>query len=177
MRQRRSLVACVISAITLTVASCGDDNGGGQLTAEEFFIELEVLGDEYEAATDEQEANLEQSMETATTEEERVAVFVGFTQDGSATLEGFVDGMAELNAPDDLTEFQDRAVSAGRAAIDSLNDITTALGDVSTDDELQAVLMEGDTQEAFDRFNAICFEAQTLADDAGVDVDYECEEQ
>jgi len=116
-------------------------------------------------------------MEAATSEEERVEAFVSFTQDGAVALEDFIDGIAELNAPDELAEFQDRAVSAGREAIESLNDVVSALGDVSTEAELQAVLAEGGTQEPFDRLNAICFEAQALADDAGVDVDYDCEQE
>ncbi len=175
MRRTRWSIACVTSALALLVAGCGDDNGGGRLTVEEFFVALEVLDDEYEAATDEQAADLERAMGTATSEEERVAAFVVRTENGSAALRVFVDGLAELNAPAELADLQDRAVSAGRAAGDSLNDITTALGDVSTGGGLEAVLAGGATREAFDRFRAICFEAQTLADDAGVDVAYDCE--
>lgn len=176
MRQRRWLGAAVAAAFTLSAAGCGDDDGG-QLTTEEFFVALEVLGDDYDATSEDLEASFEESMVTATSAEDTIAAFVSFTEDGSGALEGFVDGIAELNAPSELTEFQDRAVSAGRAAIDSLNDMTTALSEVSSEDEFEAVLAGGDTQEVFDRFNDICYEAQSLADDAGVVVDYECEEE
>ena len=144
-------MTCVISTLALTVAGCGDDNGGGPLTAAEFFVALEVLSDEYEAATDEQEADLERTMETATSEEERVAAFADRTGDGSATLRVFVDGLAELNAPAELAELQDRAVSAGRAAVDSLNEITAALGDASTGDGLEAVKSASSSPRATSR--------------------------
>ena len=97
-----------------------------------------------------------------------------WAEDGVVVLEDFVNGYEQLNAPDDLSEFQDRAVSTGREAIDSLNDWVTALDDVTT--EAEFVDSFDPVGEAFGRFNEICVEAQGLADDAGVDVTYDCDD-
>ena len=177
MGLKRWLVASVLGVLAPIVAGCGGDDDGGQLTGEEFFQALAVLDDEYEAAGDELEASFEPAMERAASDEERIAVFVSFTEDGAVVLEDFVDGIASLNAPDELIDFQDGAVSAGQAVIDSLEQVLSALGDVSTEEELVAVLAGAGTQEPFGRFNAICLEAENLAEDAGVDVDYDCEQE
>jgi hypothetical protein len=100
-----------------------------------------------------------------------------FVREGVAALEDFADGIAELNPPEELQDLQDRTVSAMRAGTDVLNDVVSDLGNTSTMQEAQTILAEAPAQQPFDSMAAVCFEAQAMADDAGVDVDYDCAEE
>jgi ABC-type glycerol-3-phosphate transport system substrate-binding protein len=179
VKQKRWLLVVVLGALALIVAGCGGDNGDEQLTEEEFYLALEELDDEFTAANEDVQAELEQAIEGATSEEERVEAIVSSTEAGTATLEDFIDGVAELNPPDELTEWQDQFVSAGRAAVDAQNDFVSALGEASTEAELQTIAQEAfqQLQEPFGKLDALCVEAQGSADDAGVEVDYNCEDE
>jgi hypothetical protein len=170
--RRRGLFFGVLAVLGVIVAGCGDSDGD-QLATEEFFLEIGVLDKDYTAAIYDLEAEQEEAMEGAASAEEVVETFVIFTEDGVVVVEDFVNGIEQLNAPDDLVEFQDRAVSTGREAIDSLNDLVAALDDVATEAE-QFALIESVYSETFGRLNDLRFEAQGRADDAGVDVTYDC---
>jgi hypothetical protein len=166
----RGLLFGVLAVLVLIVAGCGGN--GDQLTTEEFFLEVGVLDQVYTAANDDLEAKFDEAWEAAASEEEVVEAFAVYTEDGVVVLEDFVNGFEQLNAPDGLRDFQDRSVTAGRQAIDTMNELVTALDDVTT----EAGLIDSyePVGEEFERFNAICFEAQGRADDAGVDVAYDC---
>ncbi len=168
----RGLLFGVLAVLGLIMAGCGDSDGD-QLTTEEFFLELGALDQDYTAAIYDLEAEQEEALKAAASDEEVVETFVTFTEDGVVVMEDFVNGYEQLDAPDDLVGFQDRAVTAGREAIDSLNDLVTDLDDVTTEAEPLA-LIESVYQEVFGRLEALCVEAQGLADDAGVDVTYKC---
>jgi hypothetical protein len=177
----RVLLFVFLAVLGLVVAGCGDDDGD-QLATEEFFLEIGVLDKDYTAASEALEAELDEAMENiplgvevpAASLEEAVEAWLIWAEGGVVAMEDFVNGIEQLNAPDDLVEFQDRAVSTGRETTDSLNDWVTALDDITTQDEF--VDSFNPVGEAFERFNDLCYEAQGLADDAGVDVTYNCDD-
>ena len=180
MRTSLRKVFAVLSAMTLVlvfVVSCGDDDEEAQLTTEEYFLALDVLDDDYTAATEELEASFGQATQRATTEDEQIEALTAFVEDGAAALEDFVDGFAALSPPEELNELQDEAVSAGEAAIGVLNDLVGDLSGVTSMDEAQEVMAAAPTFEAFENLNAFCFEAESLADEAGVAVDYDCDDE
>ena len=177
----RVLLFGVLAVLGLIVAGCGDDDGD-QPATEEFFLEIGVLDKDTTAASEALDADLDEAMKSiplgvevpAASLEEAVEAYLIWAEGLVVVVKDIVNGYEQLNAPDDLTEFQDRAVSTGREAIDSLNDLVTALNDVTTQDEL--VNSFGPVGEALGRMNEICIEAQGLADDAGVDVTYDCDD-
>ncbi len=177
----RVLLFALLAVLGLVVAGCGGDDGD-QLATDEFFLELGVLDDDYTAASEALEAELDEAMESiplgvevpAASLEEAVEAWLTWAEGDVVVLEEFVNGIEQLNAPDDLVEFQDRAVNTGREAIDSLSDWVTTLDVVTTQDEF--VYSFNPVGGALERFNEICVEAQGLADDAGVDVTYNCDD-
>lgn len=172
----RYAIALGLAGLALISLTACDDESDDQLTVEEYFRALDLEDDAYAVTIGEREAEFSEDMEGAETFAEQLESFRDFTADGAGALEDFGDGVDALSPPDDLQNLHDRVVTAMRAGVDSLNDVVSALSDVSTEEEFRSVLMAGGTEETFERMAAACKEAQSAADDAGVDVEFECGE-
>jgi hypothetical protein len=152
--------------------SCRGGGGGDPLTLEEFFTELEALDAKFETDSNEIDAQSE-----GLSDEELLAQAPELFQEQADLVTEFVDGIEDLEAPDEAADLQEEAVSAGRAAVDSLEEALNESADAETLDEFFAVFEENtEFTAAVDRFDQVCLDAEALATENDITVDLNCEE-
>jgi hypothetical protein len=148
--------------------ACGD-GGGGELTLEEFFAEVQALDDELEERSNELDAQFD--------EEGTVEQAIDLLEQQGDLIDEFIDGIEDLNPPDEAADLQDEAVSAGREAAQAFQDILDSAADAASLDELFALFDTAETNPAFERFDEVCLDAEALAADNGISVDFSCEQE
>lgn len=159
-------VAVVVAALVV-LAACGDDDA---LSLDDYFAELAAAGQAYRAAGDVVEAGLDQTTDPLTDVKRLLPDF-------EPELDGFIEKLEGMAAPEAAAAAHDRAVTAGRAAADAYDDLLAGLEDITDLNGLMA-FFEGPEFTAFgaagERFSAACGALQTVADEENVDVDLNC---
>lgn len=176
MKIRFLLIAVAAAVLAIGATACGDD-GGDTLTLEEFLMEVEDLDTTYDERGDEIEAQFDEDIDNVTTVDEALDVGRQFFDDLLETLEDFIDGIDALNAPEEAQELQDTAVSAGRAAIDGFSDLIDEVNEAETEEDFADLVTGSNLESIFEEFGDVCEEAQAVADDNDIDVDFGCGEE
>ena len=168
---RVALVAVMVILVGALAAACGD--GGGELTLEEFFRELEAIDDEFEAEA----AALEPQFQVLTADT-TVAEVLPLLRAQSDLIEGFVDEIEDLKAPEEAQAIQDEAVIAGREVVETFDGLMEGAENVGTLEELITIFDEDAAfTAADDRFTQACLDAEQLAADNSITVDLNCNDE
>lgn len=172
----------------------GDDDGGGEddatdspvipsnlgveLSAQDYFTELDETFAEADAATEEALSDLESARTAAQDLDSEIAAIQAYL---ATELEVFSDAIGRLdvlNPPDDLERDHDDFLAAILDAANAASDLQFELDDVETDEEANALV--GEFEETVlaitERSDAACFNLQAAADAQSIDVDLDCEE-
>jgi len=170
-----TILLAAISALALAfgAVACGSSE---PLTLEEFMQELEALDNEYEERGNELNDSFDDEIADITEVDEAIDRSVQFFRDLSASLDSFVSGIEDLDAPEEAEQIQNNAVSAGRDALDAFDDLIAEAEEAETEAEFTAVTETADLQGVFAAFSAVCVEAQALADENDIDVSFNCNE-
>ncbi len=88
----------------------------------------------------------------------------------------FVDGLAELDPPEDAAELLDEAVSAGRDVAEQFGGLADEVEAAESIGEVIAVFETEEFNAAIERFDQTCLDAEQLAADNGIAVDLYCDE-
>lgn len=175
----RLLVSLFVAAL-LALGTIGVACGGDELTLEEYFQQIDVLGNDAEDEIDRLVEEFEEAIEGAETEEDVIEPFRDFF-DRSAAL--FGDVVSELESIDPPSEVEDAhnefvAVQAeGLELLEDLDERAQRAESASDFEELSAELDGPVFTDVSDRGEQACFALEAIADENGIDVDLECEEE
>lgn len=163
-------VMALVLALGAISAACGD--GGATLTLEQFFERLQEIDDDFEARSSDLEtefANLG--------EEEFLQQAPPLLRRQAELLGEFVDGLSALDPPEEAADLHDEAVAAGREAEELFRQ---QIDEAEAADSIEALFTAFESEEltsAFDRFDQACLDAEQLAADNGITVDFSCAEE
>ena len=169
-----SVTALMFLAVGVVASACGDDGGGG-LSLEEYFAQLDTAQNEVdrrfeEFFTQEEPDPNASGEEVAAFAGEAIAAFVSILQDAQDTFAGVEPPAEAEDVHNDLVQAIEDARDALEAAADDVP-ATLSLEELEMFDPFEPAT------EAFERVEAACVGLQTIADDNSVDVDLECQEE
>ena len=173
-----SVTALVFLALGVIASACGDDGGGG-LSLEEYFQQLDAIQDNADAQFATQEAGGSDQVPGPDASEEEVADFVrqGF-QATVTTLTTAAAAASELDPPGEVEEAHNQLVAAVEDAVAAIQVIVDEFPEQLSSSDLEnldALLDTSEGDAAFVRLDEACLDLQTIADDNSIDVDLECE--
>ncbi len=176
---RLALIASLLVIAGSFAAACDDDDGGSgdALTLEEFFQRIDVLDDEYEARTEALEAEFDEALAGVESVDEVIDAAQSFFDEGAAAIENFVESIADIDPPAEAENLHDRVVEAGRTVVEQFSNAIDEIEEISTEEEFEALFEDSAIEDAFDRFTVVCLEAQAMANENGIDVEYNCDDE
>jgi hypothetical protein len=162
---RSGAAAALLGVAVFGGWGCTGDNGN-ELTLEEYFRELDILDNESSA---EAEAAFDDVVDTTDIDaiKEAYDAYPGI-------LGAFIEGLEDLDPPDEAEEVHERAVGAAREFGDALRDALTDLADVTSLEELGELGLGEEFTEAEDGFTTACLDLEELAVANSIDVDLDC---
>lgn len=159
-------IAAAVAVVSMAVIggwACSD--GGGELSLDKYFEELQALDQRFE----EQGAEADAAFESEDLDEIKDAF-----SDATKAADDFVSDIGDLDPPAEAQEAHDEAVAAGRDLVSELDDVSDLVQGAESPDDLFAALADDAFGEASDRFTAACFELQGIADENNIDVTLNC---
>jgi hypothetical protein len=163
MAKRGLLLGPLFVALFLVVA-CGDD-GGGSVSLDVYFQRLEELDQTFSDNTDELDNQIEQS--------EDVDEVRGWMEETVTEFETFLDGLRDLDAPEEAADAHERAVSGLEEFIPKLSEGVDSVSDVDSLVELFAPFNDLD-QTGLERAREACLDLEQIALDNDIEVDLDC---
>jgi len=148
-------------------AACG--GGGEPLTLEEFFAEAERLDDEFSAKSAELDDDFAFLNETNGLQQAPVLV-----EQLTDAIDVFVEGLADLNAPDEAAAVQDDAVRAGREIVVRYRALLDEAETAGSYEEVRVIFDDPDLIAAFREFDEACAAATELAAANDIEVELDC---
>lgn len=170
----RYLAMAIIGALALTLGAVACSDDGDALTLEEFFQRIEELDDEFEARTESLEAKFDEAVAEVESADEVIDAAQSFFDEGAAAIETFVEGIADIDPPEEAEELYDEVLEAGQSIVELFGDAFGQIKEATTEEEFEALFENSAIEAAFDRFDAACEDAQAFADDRGISVDFNC---
>ena len=185
----------IVLSVTLACGGGGDDDSDDATetpaeTAEETPDETEDsrLDEDLEAYFEdleftanaiEERLNLiqtEYSEQTFDTTQDEIDGFVILLLDTQTSWETTMDAVADYEPPPEIESEHQDLIDAGNDVITLLGELAEGAEDVTTEDELDALIADFDAEisEANDAFDEACFALQDIADDENIDVDLRC---
>ena len=173
----RLLFAAVAMGLLLafgavTGACKNGGGGGGALTLEEFFQRVDELDNDFEARNAEIEAEFEEL-----SEEEALDQGPDLLGRQAELVRDFVDGLSELDPPEEASDLLEEAVSAGRDVADTFDGLVAELEGAQSLDDLFSFFEDPDFTAGRARFSQVCFDLEQLAADNDITIDLYCEDQ
>ena len=167
-----ALFGSLMLAFGAIAAGCDGNGGGDALTLEEFFQRFQELDDDFEAGNAEIEAEFEEL-----SEEEALDQGPDLLGRQAELVGDFIDGLSELDPPEEASELLEEAVSAGRNVADTFDGLVAELEGAQSLDDLFSFFEDPDFTAARGRFSQVCFDAEQLAADNDITIDLYCEDQ
>lgn len=173
--------ATIVLAIAALGAACSviGLDGGGTLSLDEYFQQLDAIQNENDATFATQEASAEEPSEDASGEELASFLRDSFTQSAD-TLHDSGSKAADLEAPDEAADLHDDVVAAINAGADALDEVADSIPDTLTLEELEN---SGDTlfgdeavNAAFEDLAVACNALEDLAAENDITVDLACDD-
>jgi hypothetical protein len=171
----RTLIVAGIAALAIVGVACNEDGGSssGSLSLEEYFSELDRIGDDADAASDAIELP---NLDPDASFEESSAAFLDYFEQVANIVEDGVSDISALEPPDAVSEEHDRYVDGLNEIRDASNNYLDRLGDAD-EDEFDEILSGDDPFEAIDeRITEACSDLQAIADENNIEIDLECDE-
>jgi hypothetical protein len=153
-------------------------NLGEELSAEDYFAQLDQVLETADAATEAAQTEVDAALAAAQDLDTEIAAIQSYL---ATELEVFSDAIGRLDAlnpPDDLEGDHDDFLAAIMDAASAASDLQFELDGAATDEE--ANILVGDFEETIleitERSDAACSNLQAAADAAAIAVDLNCEE-
>ena len=146
--------------------ACSD--GGDALTLEEYFKKLDEIDDEQTRASDALDEQI-----SALEGEADVEVALDLFNQQVDLIEEFVEDVDGLDAPDEVSDVHEEALTNLREAVADFRDIVRDAEGATTLGELFASLEDADFS-AFEAAAENCRELQQIATDSDIEVDLDC---
>ena len=166
---RRLLALFLFGALlTASAAACG---GGGAMSLEDYFKELDtIFGDIDAEFTDLEDGYPDLFVDPDETRE--------YVDKAIPLVEGAVGDVRDLSPHEDAEDAHKEFLDAAEDVVEAYNTLAEELNDVESEEEIDVVLTELDAEMSpvFQRFEDACFGLQGIADDNDLDVDLDCEE-
>ena len=171
MRLVRYAAAAVLLAL---MAACNGGDGGDSLTIEQYFAELERIGNDAQARID--EIDLPELDADASFEESRDALADFFA--ASTEVSGDAIGEVQnLEPPAEVEDEHDRYVESLGEIPEISSDLEQRIRDAETEEEYEEVVgNENPLGAVGDEVTAACDALQQIADDNEIEVDLGCAE-
>lgn len=166
-------MAALMLALGAVMSSC--DDGGGELTLDEYFEGLAKLDAEHDERATELEEKANEALASAESAEDAIKAFQDQMSGALEAGKDFVDGIDDLNPPAEAEEAHEAAVEAGREVIEAFEAEKEALDDAESLDDVDAAF-SGDFETVAASFEQTCLALQAIADDNGIDEDLDCED-
>jgi len=174
----KSRLLVIPFAVMLLAGACG--GGEEDLTLEEYFQRIDVLGDDTDDEIDRLNEEFEAAAEEAETEEEVIEAFHDFFGPLTASFEDFVAELESIDPPSEVEDAHNEAVAVqaeGLELFEDLNERAQRVESASGMEEVVAELEGPVFTDISDRNEQACFGLEAIADANGIDVDLECEEE
>ena len=165
------LITGLFLAFGAIAAACGGD---GALSIEEYFQQLDELDDEQAMRESELEAQLGDF--EALEEAEALARIRDLFPQFVTSFEDFVDGLADLDPPEEAADLHEEAVSAGREVVRLFGEAADEVENAQSLDDFFSLFESGELNAAIERFDQACFDLQEVADENDIVVDLSCED-
>jgi len=170
-----ALVAAIVVLVGLAAFGVACKNGGGGLSLEEYFTQLDAAQNEVDRQFDEAFQLEEPGPDTS---EEDIAAFARQVAEVFSTIFEDAEGtFGDIEPPAQAEE-------AHNALVQAIGDIRTAIDDVVDNipdalslEEMDAILGAPEVETASNAVDDACKELQQIADDNSIDVDLECEDE
>ena len=153
--------------LTASAAACG---GGGAMSLEDYFKELDTIFGDMDAGSD----DLNEQYPESFSDPDETRDYL----DGSIPLvEGAVGDVSDLDPPAEAEDAHNEFLDAADEALEALDTVREGVADAETPGDIDAVVNETDpvVSRAAQRFEDACLELQGVADANNIDVDL-CEE-
>jgi hypothetical protein len=156
-------------------AACNDDGGGG-LTLEEYFQQIDAIQNDNDAQFAELEGSANEPAEDPT-EEELAQLFKDSLSSSAAILTDSAEAAADIDAPDEVADEHDEIVAAINELVDAVEAVEVP--DTLTFEELaqsDSTFFSGqELNDAFDHLTTACNALEAIAADNGITVDLACD--
>lgn len=156
-------------------AACG---GGGGLSLEEYFTQIEELSDELETRGTDAEQTFNEELVGAQSNDEAIDAIEAFIGEAIEISSNFREGMDDLDPPSETAELHNQAVDAFDDTIAEFEEARSDLQAAESEDELLEVA--NDLETRFDDVTSASTEAcnglQEIAGENEIDVDLQCED-
>jgi hypothetical protein len=174
------MLTFVTLAWTSLAAGCGGDGSDddGPMTLEAYFDRIAEIREESREQADEIVAEMDSRAQDAEGTEGSIPVLEDGLRQFEELASSVVTDLNDITPPQEAQAAHASVTAAFETGAVAIGDAQDALGDVDSEDELQAFTAEVD-QEFADltaSADAACLELQAVADDNGIDVELSCEE-
>lgn len=159
----------------------GDNSEDGGPASEDlaaYFAEIDAIFEDADAQSDELEALFDEAYSNAVTVEDAKQALGSFLLDTSAIYSDALDALEAIEAPAEAADAHDAFIQAGADLLDLTARLFEALQDVETEEDLNQLSEDFDAEgtAAAAAADDACYDLQTIANDAGIDVDLNCED-
>lgn len=172
-----NLRTCIVGAAVMIGAVLGTGcfgGGGDGQTLEEYFAAYERLDNAAEARTEQLQKDYAEVLGSTTVNEETRTGLQEYVTKLVAARQTYLDGISELEAPEEAAEAHAESVAAYEAVLTAYEPIAGEIATVTSIAELQRVFEAPALTEAIARSDESCRVLQAVADGAGINANLEC---
>jgi hypothetical protein len=160
-----ALIGVIAVAAALLGWACSD-NGGNELSLEEYFEQLDDAENKF---TDDSDASFEN-----VPDEPEISEVQDALREFTNVLQDFVGDLEDLNPPEQAQAAHDDAIDAAEEVIDVYENLIDEADDLETVDELFESTQGEAATEALDRLTTACLDLQDVANENELDFDLNC---
>jgi hypothetical protein len=150
-------------------ASGCDDDGGGNLTLEEYFERVDELDNEQQSKSDELERELDDLGDDASPDDAADSF-----EKQIELLEQFRSDLDDINPPAEVEDAHERVVTSLAAASDQFDGVIEEFRNADSIEDAFASLDDADFSE-IEKANEACRELEQIAADNNIEVDFDCD--
>ncbi|MCH8902206.1 MAG: hypothetical protein IIC88_07885 [Chloroflexi bacterium] len=169
------LVAGLLLGAVAAACGGGDGSGGGELSLEQYFEQVDAIVAGLEQRTVVLGQALEESFDS---EEEEIEAYRDNFTTVLPVYRDFGDDFDEMEPPAEVADAHGELVAGFASFLDGLETLIDQFAEVESASELSALLLNPDSElrSATGRFAAACLQLKSIADDNDIDVDLICAE-
>ena len=175
------LAAALLLALGIAAAACGGD--GDELTAAEYFTEVQAVADDVDERFVANEAELDKALanveDPTQIEGELLDAFKETFANNVEIINDGLQGIEDLNPPDEVQEAHDAFRAALAEFAGALEDFGQRVDDLEGSVDLEAFFTDpaNNFEEADRRFTASCLAFQDVGQQYVADLNLDCEDE